>query len=797
MAAASLFLAAKVEEQPRKLEHVIKMLHKCLNQDTLETNTDYYMEQTHQLVTNENILLQTLGFDLSIEHPHTNVVKTCQLVKAPKDLAQTSYFLATNSLHLTTLCLQYKPTVVSCVCVELACKWSNWEIPTSNQGRPWYYYVDQSVTPELLTELTQDFLNILDKCPSKLKKRIMTWKSGEKDKRDRDDITVPLKPREKSVPSSAAGSVSQASKSSKPHHHSHSSHEKQADKSQGRQASLHDNSKSEPKVKTIKPEPTPTSQTTGHMHGKNVFDVLSGDSASLQSDVRESPAQLLSQSTSDTSTPTVQKTSLAEYKERRERERQAAQSKSASSLPNVDRKHSLNKDNSHRSVSSLESEISKRMHAPETEKGKRLHHDKHNSLKHGVESAKGSSSKMRIKTEPGVTPDVKLQNYDSRLKMELKTDTNLNASLSHVSDQRSKVKRESSTETPDRMDIYKTKVKSEPLSGDESKQTHDSISKDLSHISDPSRGSDLKMRIKTENTSSFTQEGSSPLKLKIKTHQPKDKNSEKHSSTPSSLEDQKVPPMKLSIHHSRMGMGDEHSKHKEGHHHKSHKSKHSHSHSSSGTNGKPDLKLRISLPKHVGDGDKNVEKVKLDAKKSHRSPHTNSDNLSRKRPLSPSGLSENIDMQQQQRNKMQRAEHMRRSSSSLSNHSVVSMELCDIGSESITTDNDFHDLQSPLSANVLQTLSQVIDNKKAMLASASRMNPPPPPPPLPPPLPTQPIHYPPPPPPPLQTYQFSTASQQYGYTPLSDLGDLDFLADDAIPPLPGEQPPPKPPLPPY
>lgn len=40
MAAASLFLAAKVEEQPRKLEHVIKMLHKCLNQDALETNTD-------------------------------------------------------------------------------------------------------------------------------------------------------------------------------------------------------------------------------------------------------------------------------------------------------------------------------------------------------------------------------------------------------------------------------------------------------------------------------------------------------------------------------------------------------------------------------------------------------------------------------------------------------------------------------------------------------------------------------------------------------------------------------------
>jgi cyclin T len=31
IALASLFLAAKVEEQPRKLEHVIKMAHICLN----------------------------------------------------------------------------------------------------------------------------------------------------------------------------------------------------------------------------------------------------------------------------------------------------------------------------------------------------------------------------------------------------------------------------------------------------------------------------------------------------------------------------------------------------------------------------------------------------------------------------------------------------------------------------------------------------------------------------------------------------------------------------------------------
>lgn len=33
MAPACLFLAAKVEEQPRKLEHVIKVAHSCLHRD--------------------------------------------------------------------------------------------------------------------------------------------------------------------------------------------------------------------------------------------------------------------------------------------------------------------------------------------------------------------------------------------------------------------------------------------------------------------------------------------------------------------------------------------------------------------------------------------------------------------------------------------------------------------------------------------------------------------------------------------------------------------------------------------
>ncbi|KAL7294130.1 hypothetical protein TKK_0012159 [Trichogramma kaykai] len=175
VSAATLFLAAKIEEQPRKLEHVIKVYHSCLNQ--LSPNhgplrTDEFGAIFSDLQYCEITLLQTIGFDVQIDHPHTHVVKCCHLVNASKDLAQTSYFMASNSLHLTTMCLQYKPTVVACFCIHLACLWSNWHIPNSNEGHEWFWYVDKEVTHELLMKLTEEFMHIFDRCPSKLKKKI-------------------------------------------------------------------------------------------------------------------------------------------------------------------------------------------------------------------------------------------------------------------------------------------------------------------------------------------------------------------------------------------------------------------------------------------------------------------------------------------------------------------------------------------------------------------------------------------------------------------------------------------------
>ncbi|CAK9303643.1 unnamed protein product [Gordionus sp. m RMFG-2023] len=190
IAACSLFLAAKVEEQFRKVDHVVKVLYACQFKEKtqpIDVNCDLYQNLATELITNESIMLQTLGFDITIDHPHSHVVKCCQLIRAPKDLAQVSYIMATNSLHLTLLCLQYKPSVVACVCIYIACKWSNWEIPRSTEGKEWFWYIDKDVTLLIIQTAMEEFMNIYAKSPHKLKMKLFK-KDESTEKKSKTDL---------------------------------------------------------------------------------------------------------------------------------------------------------------------------------------------------------------------------------------------------------------------------------------------------------------------------------------------------------------------------------------------------------------------------------------------------------------------------------------------------------------------------------------------------------------------------------------------------------------------------------
>ncbi|KAJ8931127.1 hypothetical protein NQ314_016008 [Rhamnusium bicolor] len=86
MSAAALFLAAKVKEELRKSEHIIRVVNICRNpRDTIiNLNSERYITQSQDLVFNENVLLQTLGFDLDIDNPHNYVRRYYQLQRTSK-----------------------------------------------------------------------------------------------------------------------------------------------------------------------------------------------------------------------------------------------------------------------------------------------------------------------------------------------------------------------------------------------------------------------------------------------------------------------------------------------------------------------------------------------------------------------------------------------------------------------------------------------------------------------------------------------------------------------------------------
>lgn len=72
------------------------------------------------------------------------------------------------------MCLEYRPSIVACLCIYFASKWSCYEIPLSALGKPWFSYIDPDVTLEFLDSLTNDFLHVFEQCHTKLKRTIQT-----------------------------------------------------------------------------------------------------------------------------------------------------------------------------------------------------------------------------------------------------------------------------------------------------------------------------------------------------------------------------------------------------------------------------------------------------------------------------------------------------------------------------------------------------------------------------------------------------------------------------------------------
>ena len=77
-ACCCLFLAGKVEETPKKCKDIIKIAETLLTKEKYAT---FGEDPKEEVMTLERILLQTIKFDLQVEHPYCFLIKYAKCLK--------------------------------------------------------------------------------------------------------------------------------------------------------------------------------------------------------------------------------------------------------------------------------------------------------------------------------------------------------------------------------------------------------------------------------------------------------------------------------------------------------------------------------------------------------------------------------------------------------------------------------------------------------------------------------------------------------------------------------------------
>jgi len=145
-------------------------LHKDSSRPPLDVTSQECLERQEELITDEEILIITLGLSKTIVTlPHSHIL-FLPFANHPsrKLLGRTAYGLATSTLYYTTMTLQYPATVVACVCVHVASKYRSVTLPESPEGRPWFYFADKTLTMERLEVLSADYMAVLERHQSPL-----------------------------------------------------------------------------------------------------------------------------------------------------------------------------------------------------------------------------------------------------------------------------------------------------------------------------------------------------------------------------------------------------------------------------------------------------------------------------------------------------------------------------------------------------------------------------------------------------------------------------------------------------
>ena len=146
IAAVSLLLATKTEENIRRLKDIIvaccRVAQKNANLVVDEQSKDYWRWRD-TLLLNEDILLEHLCFDLTVECTHTLLFELMKKLKqtSNKELRNAAWAFVNDS-GMTVLCLRFPPRVVAHAALYFGARRCGLDALFSEHddadGRPWY-----------------------------------------------------------------------------------------------------------------------------------------------------------------------------------------------------------------------------------------------------------------------------------------------------------------------------------------------------------------------------------------------------------------------------------------------------------------------------------------------------------------------------------------------------------------------------------------------------------------------------------------------------------------------------------
>jgi transcription initiation factor TFIIIB Brf1 subunit/transcription initiation factor TFIIB len=163
IATTCLFLAGKVEETPKKLKDVILVTYQIRHKEELKPQSQEFWEIRDQILLFERIVLQTIAFDLTVEHPYKFLLTYVKTISGDRNLAQVAWNFVNDSLR-TTLCLQYKPQLIALATIYLASRLIDYELPPGPGGRPWWEGL--GARKEELDHISSQILDLYESYPN-------------------------------------------------------------------------------------------------------------------------------------------------------------------------------------------------------------------------------------------------------------------------------------------------------------------------------------------------------------------------------------------------------------------------------------------------------------------------------------------------------------------------------------------------------------------------------------------------------------------------------------------------------